>query len=283
MRKGRGGPWVPVAIWLEGQGSLRQGQNSINSDSGKLVCLVAGMERNAYDVWTWVCRYPIDYETYVAVAEEGKPWPEEVPALGHNSQSLNEAEVVGEEIEALSLPAMNWLETLPTIESQSDADKAANYADRFSALETRAEEARVIEKRPSLEEGREIDARWKPVVSKAQDAKAKMKKAIEPYLVGERQRRIEMARLAFQGSETAFDPSDIEPPRAGTNGRRVGLRSKYTVRITEPTALIDYYRTDLRLWSDKAVKEAIAKLAEADLTSGAQIQGATLMEEFLVV
>jgi len=283
MRKGRGGPWVPVAIWLEGQGSLRQGQNSINSDSGKLVCLVAGMERNAYDVWTWVCRYPIAYETYVAVAEEGKPWPEEVPALGHNSQSLNEAEVVGEEIEALSLPAMNWLETLPTIESQSDADKAANYADRFSALETRAEEARVIEKRPSLEEGREIDARWKPVVSKAQDAKAKMKKAIEPYLVGERQRRIEMARLAFQGSETAFDPSDIEPPRAGTNGRRVGLRSKYTVRITELTALIDYYRTDLRLWSDKAVKEAIAKLAEADLTSGAQIQGATLMEEFLVV
>jgi hypothetical protein len=283
MRKGRGGPWVPVAIWLEGQGSLRQGENSINSDSGKLVCLVEGKERNAYDVWTWVYRYPIAYETYVAVAEDGKPWPEEVPALGHNSQSLNEAEVVAEEIEALSLSAMNWLDTLPTIENQSDADKAANYADRFSALETRAEEARVIEKRPSLEEGREIDARWKPVVSKAQDAKAKMKKAIEPYLVGERQRRIEMARLAFQGSETAFDPSDIEPPRAGTNGRRVGLRSKYSVRITEPTALIDHYRTDLRLWSDKAVKEAIAKLAESDLTSGAQIQGATLMEEFLVV
>ena len=283
MRKGRGGPWVPVAIWLEGQGSLRQGENSINSDSGKLVCLVEGKERNAYDVWTWVCRYPIAYETYVAVAEDGKPWPEEVPVLGHNSQSLNEAEVVGEELEALSLSAMNWLETLPTIENQSDADKAANYADRFSALETRAEEARVIEKRPSLEEGREIDARWKPVVSKAQDAKAKMKKAIEPYLVGERQRRIEMARLALQGSETTFDPSDIEPPRAGTNGRRVGLRSKYSVRITEPTALIDHYRTDLRLWSDKAVKEAIAKLAEADLASGAQIQGATLMEEFLVV
>jgi hypothetical protein len=283
MRKGRGGPWVPVAIWLEDQGSFRQGENSINSDSGKLVCLVEGKERNAYDVWTWVCRYPIEYETYVAVAEDGKPWPEEVPALGHNSQSLNEVEVVGEEVEALSLSAMNWLETLPTIENQSDADKAANYADRFSALETRAEEARVIEKRPSLEEGREIDARWKPVVSKAQDAKAKMKKAIEPYLVGERQRRIETARLAFQGSETTFDPSDIEPPRAGTNGRRVGLRSKYSVKITEPTALIDHYRTDLRLWSDKAVKEAIAKLAEADLTSGAQIQGATLMEEFLVV
>ena len=270
MKRGRGGPWVPVAIWVA-------------EDVSSVLCLVDGVERNAYDIWTWVCRFPIAYETYVAVAEEGKPWPEEVPALGHNSQSLNKAEVVGEEVEALSLSAMNWLETLPTIENQSDADKAANYADRFSALETRAEEARVIEKRPSLEEGREIDARWKPVVSKAQEAKAKMKKAIEPYLVGERQRRIELARMAFQGSESGFDPSDIEPPRAGTNGRRVGLRSKYTVRITEPSALIDHYRTDLRLWSDKAVKDAIAKLAEADLTSGAKIQGASLMEEFLVV
>ena len=300
MRRGRGGPWVPVAIWREAPEGSGYDEISTNSDSGKLVCLVDGFERDPFDVWTWVCRYPVPYETYVAVAERGEPWPEDlpkwerigkdkrtardvVPALGHNSQSLNEAEMVEEEVEALSLSALNWLETLPTIENQSDADKAANYADRFSALETRAEEARVIEKRPSLEEGREIDARWKPVVSKAQDAKAKMKKAIEPYLVGERQRRIEMARRAFQGSETTFDPSDIEPPRAGTNGRRVGLRSKYTVRITEPTALIDHYRTDLRLWSDKAVKEAIVKLAEADLTSGAQIQGATLMEEFMVI
>jgi len=283
MRNGRSGPWVPVAIWLEDESSFRQDENSINSDSGKLVCLVDGVERNAYDFWTWVCRHPIAYETYVAVAEEGKPWPEDVPALGHNSQSLIEAEIVGEEVKGLALSAINWLETLPTIETQSDADKAANYADKFSALETRAEESRVIEKRPSLEESREIDARWKPVVSKAQDAKAKMKKAIEPYLVGERQRRIEVARASFEGSDTVFDPSVIDPPRAGTTGRRMGLRSKYAVKITEPSALVDHYRTDLRLWADKSVKEAIAKLAEADLTAGAEIQGAMLMEEFSVV
>ena len=47
--------------------------------------------------------------------------------------------------------------------------------------------------------------------------------------------------------------------------------------------MVDHYRTDLRLWADKSVKEAIAKLAEADLTAGAQIQGAMLMEEFSVV
>ena len=47
MRKGRGGPWVPVAIWLEGQDDAGMKQNSINSDSGKLVCLVEGQRQLA--------------------------------------------------------------------------------------------------------------------------------------------------------------------------------------------------------------------------------------------
>ena len=294
MRCGKGGPWVPVAIWINDEV-----KDSSDLPVSQLFCLVDGKERNAYDVWTWVCRYPITYETYVAVAEEGKPWPDEVPevkavspvytsgdalpSFGHNSGSLDQASVFREEIEALSSLALSWLDELGGINAQSEADRAANYADRFTSLETRAEEARTIEKRPSLEEGRQIDARWKPVVSKAQEAKVKLKKALEPYLVGERQRRIEVAKASFEGSDTVFDPSVIDPPRAGTNGRRMGLRSKYAVKITEPSALVDHYRTDLRLWADKSVKEAIAKLAEADLTAGAEIQGAMLMEEFSVV
>ena len=43
MRRGRGGPWVPVAIWKERPGSLAPSENSENSDSGKLVCLVDGV------------------------------------------------------------------------------------------------------------------------------------------------------------------------------------------------------------------------------------------------
>jgi len=294
MRHGKGGPWVPVAIWINDAENY-----SSDLPVSKLFCLVDGKERNAYDIWTWACRYPITYETYVAVAEEGKPWPDEVlqvkasygvgissdtpPSFGHNSGSLDQASVFQEEIEALSTLALSWLDELGGINVQSEADRAANYADRFTSLETRAEEARTIEKRPSLEEGRQIDARWKPVVSKAQEAKVKIKKALEPYLIGERQRRIEVARASFEGSDTVFDPSVIDPPRAGTNGRRMGLRSRYTVKITEPSVLMDHYRTDLRLWSDKSVKEALAKLAEADLSAGAQIQGAMLMEEFSVV
>ena len=44
MRRGKGGPWVPVAIWGE------EGASGVS-------CLVSGQDRDAYDVWTWCCRY----------------------------------------------------------------------------------------------------------------------------------------------------------------------------------------------------------------------------------
>ena len=47
MRLARGGPWVPLVIWLKGQGSFRHGPNSINSDKGKLACLVEGQRQLA--------------------------------------------------------------------------------------------------------------------------------------------------------------------------------------------------------------------------------------------
>ena len=68
MRKTKAGPWLPVAIWAEDEGS-------------KPFCLVDGLERDPFEVWTWVCRYPVPYEIYVAVAERGEPWPEDLPDL----------------------------------------------------------------------------------------------------------------------------------------------------------------------------------------------------------
>ena len=141
IRKARGGPWVPVAIWCSDTGS-------------SLVCLVDGSEKDPYEIWTWVCRYPVPYETYVAVAERGEPWPEDLPDLkrvkapvakldpsmlpgksvsgsssslspdpaplapcssshlphlGHNSSGVSEAEVFFEEIEALAQSCEEWL------------------------------------------------------------------------------------------------------------------------------------------------------------------------------
>ena len=40
MRKGRGGRWVPAAIWED-------------KDKSCLSCLVDCVERDAFEVWTW--------------------------------------------------------------------------------------------------------------------------------------------------------------------------------------------------------------------------------------
>jgi hypothetical protein len=295
MRRGRGRRWVPAAIWED-------------KDKLALSCLVDGVERDPFEVWTWVCRYPVPYETYVAVAELGEAWPEDLPDLnkarsvsnsdpfhvspsleqitmglptatsfvsaphsshptfGHNSSGVSEAEGFMEEIELLWQSAQEWLDVVQSPSSQSEADKAANYAERFGNLENRAEEARTFEKKPVLDLGRSIDAKWKPVISKASDGKVRMKKVLEPYLIGELKRQ---KALGIDG----------EPPRAGTMGRRIGLRSRMILKITSNEDLHHHYKADPRLWADKSLQDVIAKLAEIDLTAHKPIPGATLIEE----
>jgi len=273
-RKGRGGSWVPAAIWED-------------KDKLALSCLVDGVERDPFEVWTWVCRYPVPYETYVAVAERGEAWPEDLPDLkrvmthsevsfpnphspaathGHNSAGVKEAEGFLEEISIMSQAAEAWLEVIGDISSQTEADKAANFAERFGNLENRAEEARTAEKKPVLDLGRSIDAKWKPVITKASESKVRLKKLIEPYLIGELKRQKDLG-------------IDGEPPRAGTTGRRIGLRSRMILKITSNEDLNNHYKADPRLWADKSLQDVITKLAEIDLGADKPIPGATLIEE----
>ena len=300
MRLRRGGEWIPVAIFRE--------------DDGEVLALCKGEMKDAFEVWTWCCRYPVDYEVYRAVAEEGKPWPEDIlvglddkaaitlspivppspiaPTIGHNSSGITEAEGLLEEIEALNYLSSNWLEEIGTVSSQSDADRAANYAERFGMLETKAEALRTTAKRPILEEGRRIDAEWKPVIAKASDNKAKMKKALEPYLLSERERILleqnerEAASLADGGEGTdpasSLSPSSISstlPPRAGTHGRRIGLRTKKVVRVVDDEAFIAGFKSNDRFWRDETVRSSMLKLAEFELAAGHLVPGAVLIEQ----
>src|SRR6187399_460180 len=96
----------------------------------------------AQQLWTWCCRNPAPYETYVAVAERGEPWPDEVPAgPGHNSQAVDPAGAMLEEIQTLQHTAAEWLAVASPLSQPVEADRAANFAERFAQLERQAEEA----------------------------------------------------------------------------------------------------------------------------------------------
>jgi len=237
----------------------------------------------------------VEYAVYKAVAEDGEPWPEDVPAtgscmtaetgtrlsgpatsfalspppsIGHNSAGVSEAEGLLGEIEALSSLASSWLEENGPVCLQSTADRAANYAERFGSLETKAEALRTSAKRPIIEAGRKIDAEWRPIIAKAYDGKSQMKKALEPFLVSERD------RLKV---ETSL--GSVETPRAGTYGRRIGLRTKKVLSIIDDTAFVSGFKNNERFWGDDAVRSNMVRMAEVDLLAGLAVPGAILIEQ----
>ena len=280
----RDGRMLPVAIWKEADGRLR--------------AICDGVEVDPSTIWTWCCLNPVAYETYVAVAETGDAWPEDVPVVGkggaeaaaparsmpasssiptptpgsgHNSAgaSVDPAMEIKATIDGLWLQASDWLAAIGSISSQVEADRCANFAERFGELEKTAEEERTGEKKPVLEQGRAIDARWKPVIGAAEDAKRAMKKALEPFLV-EESRRIR--------DEAGFGVV-TDGARAGTNGRRVSLRRTRRVQVSDRNAFIAHYRRDARLFADETVQKILLKLAETDLAAGKAVPGAQMIEE----
>ncbi len=286
-KPGRDGRMLPVAIWREAD--------------GRVTAIRDGVEVDPCAVWTWCCLNPVTYETYVAAAETGEAWPEDVPMAGvgssygaadpalsvsassaiptrtpapgpsHNSAGAVVDRAMGMKaiIDGLWLQASDWLAAIGAISSQVEADRCANFAERFGELEKTAEEERTGEKKPVLEQGRAIDARWKPVIAAAEDAKRAMKTALEPFLV-EENRRLRDA-TGFGGV--------MESARAGTHGRRVSLRRTRRVQVSDRSAFIAHYRRDARVWQDEAVQKILLKLAETDLAAGKAVPGAQMIEE----
>ena len=192
--------------------------------------------------------------------------------LGHNVDSVPKDVVLSESLSELERDCFAWLDQIGLIETQKQADQAGGFAERFSRLEKEAEEARTFEKRPVLEQGRAIDAKWKPIVTGAFNGKKRMKRALEPFLIAERERLEAEARMSGDGF-------DISNPKAGLHGRKISLRSSFVLSVTDEEAVRDYYAQDKRFWRDKDVRVVLKRLAEADLHAGRDVPGAELVQE----
>ena len=347
--------WLPVAIWWD------------EADQ-RFICLVDGHEANVGAVWAHCCKFPVPYEAYVLVAEQGGAWPDGViegetniidsfdvcsalrgigalsspdlkaslnasssidqpedinqrqpnstlqplcrpdisqivessavastvpdfdhangqpeithkttpeitsAGLGHNVGSVPKDVVLSDTLSELERDCFTWLDQIGLIETQKQADQAGGFAERFARLEKEAEEARTFEKRPVLEQGRSIDAKWKPIVTGASNGKKRMKRALEPFLIAERERLEAEARMSGDGF-------DITNPKAGLHGRKISLRSSFVLSVTDEEAVRDYYGQDKRFWRDKDVRGVLKRLAETDLHAGRDVPGAELIQE----
>ena len=215
---------------------------------------------------------PQDGRVSSATDNSGMRFPEP-ERMGHNQQSVGKHEVLGEMLADLLEEADIWLAGVGPIDNQNTANQAGHFAERFGSLEKEAEEARTVEKRPVLEQGRMIDGKWKAIVTGATDGKKRMKRAVEPFLIAER------LRIEAEAQEAGILSSTLSSPRAGLYGRKVGLRTTYVMQVNDEAQLIDAFRNDPRLWRDPDVRAVIKRLAEADLQAGREVAGAELVQE----
>jgi len=279
-----------VAFWRTEDGSLacwRSSQWKAPTDADAIEDLFASCSKS-----------PISFETFMAVKDSGV-WPDAVepPAasIGDNSAGMSEDERIAAEIKDLSEQFDSWLEKIGKIETQEQADKAANYAEEFSKLEKEATAAHKTEKDPFLEGGKAVDAKWKPLAAKAGEGKSAAKSALTPFLDEQDRLRLEAeakkraldeehrkakAKAAMAGAPPppAPKPAPVPPVRTSAgSGRKTALKTYKVTEVTDLPALAAYLAT----METPPVEfiEACQKAAARLLTAGATVPGATQRDE----
>lgn len=249
MRPAKGAPWQRVAIWTDEDGTAAMVNDEMVTDAARIS-----------DIWTRCCRHPIASGLYDAI-EAGGVWPDDVAEPQRSFNAAPEEQIL-EAINELAATVAPDL-ALDLVADGNARDRVSNAATRITELVKEADEARDREKRPHLEAGREVDARWRVPIDAGRDAARRLKGA-----VGDALKRIK-AEAAEKGVEVAT--------KAGTRGRTVSLRTVKHVRITDLSALANQLA---RFNSpDPEFLEVCEKIARRMLIAGAEVQGAELITE----
>lgn len=283
--RSKGGKWEPVAIWFE-------------PEVGKQIAYRGGREVDPGEVWNFCRTHPITYEAYQK-ARDGQPFDDEdatvaeqVAAAGHNSGEVDEAEAIKDQISA----ALAGLDAYRLIKDDGTAVKALSLRNRLNELSKSADKIREDQKKPHLEAGKAIDAKWQPLVKSAKAGADKVRDAIGAWetekLQAERKRQAEIAaeqaRIAAEkaASEQQADgevmeaeapaapvetvPASIKP----TYGKAASVQVKTVVKdVTDWSALAVY------MAAHPEVQDLLRKLAQRALDAGrTNIPGITTAE-----
>jgi len=206
----KGKEWEPVHIWQEDDGSWQARRN--------------GRAVEADAIWTYACRYPISQEVYEAVAERGEPWPDSDPTVaaalakpGHNLG--DEFETLKDEIDSAEAGADRY----KGISNEEQAGRAQSLRARLNELSGQADKLREAAKKPHLEAGKQIDAKWMPLVKSAKAIADTIKREIEAYqtIKLQEQRRLEAERRQEELRRQAEEERLAKEVRAAEEAGRV--------------------------------------------------------------
>lgn len=288
-KKHKDAPWHPVAIWYEGDDCI------------------ATDHKGSIDVskaWPWCAKYPITEEDFRYFETNGR-WQGEVTIGDNNPPS--DIESLKHQIDEVIATAEQWLDGR-TITTTADADKAAGFQQKLSALSKQADNERKEKKRPIIDAGKEIEATYKPLIEEPKGTIAKLKSSITVFLRAEqkkadekaRQEQIEAAKKIAEAEKIKDDeekknltareekiikeaevavaaPVQKAKVSAGSNtGRKVTLRKVTRGQIE------DYEKLLLALKDREEIKTLVQTLANRAAKSGVELDGMKIIEEQVV-
>lgn len=277
LRDMRDGPWLPVAIW------------KVN---GAFVCRVGAEKRDPFKTWSYAAKNPVSKADAQHAFSNNNIWPGDI---GHNSGDLS----LAEQIDDVAAGALEFMQQ-GAIDDQRRSDMAANYRQKLLDLKSTADEMRKAEVEPHIKAQREINAKWKPAIERADTVSAQLRAAVGRYLAkveaeakakadaaakaeNERLMREHQAqqKLAERLDEPAPPPPEFVAPApvkvraGGQTGRKTGLKNTTVYEIEDYAAALAHAK-------DHAdVVAAVQKVCFAQARAGATVPGvkATVVRE----
>jgi hypothetical protein len=278
VRDGKGGPWLPVAIWKDA--------------SGAWLCKRGTSKARAEDVWTWACRNPISHETYTAVVAGGA-WPDEVgPAetrgIGDNlptdpvERFKLTLDIEREQIEAfLKAP----------IADEDSAVKAGRWSGKMRDIAKEIDDKRVELKKPHDDAAKAVQQTFKPMVDAADKLASNLKDHVTPWIMEKRRKAdaeaAEALRIKREAEQKAADELGVAPPpeptRAQARAPSKVVTGGVTVRTVKVVQIDDLVKAASHIAAFKTpnagLVEAVRKAVDPLLRAGYEVPGAKLVEQ----
>lgn len=224
----------PVAFWYNANGEMLCKLGHTGVDYG-------------LDIWMGAGRNPITHKVYTEVLGTGV-WPHEIQIVtedGKTQSTLDRGmgDNSGDKFTELKGDIENWAREAEKLkkkgppENQTDADKMADVATKIADFQREADKLREIEKKPHWDAGKAVDAKWRPVIEKA-DIFKDLKALIDTFIRKENAKRAEEARklqekLNAEGAgETAGVTISTVRATAGTR-KTVSSVKKKVVKFTD--------------------------------------------------
>jgi hypothetical protein len=205
--------WLPVAFWyVEERGLDPSGAAVVRWVLRGRLGLTALDELRAREIAPYASANPITHELYTKIIDALKagatlPWPDLNPAVSRVMSNLppseNSLEALREAIDDLRREAERLIKT-GAAKTEAEADQAGDVANALAGLEKRADAARVVEKAPHLQACRDVDDKWRGVISAAGIYERLKNIVCEPWLDAEKARKAKAEADARAKAEDAL-------------------------------------------------------------------------------